>query len=759
MTSETQSGSPSDLVDTMESARLAGRMVLSVDGMWCASCAMAMQRAVARADGITSAVVNFTSGTALLVWEPDIVDFEQIVDRVTRLGYTLTPVSRSGEVEAALARQAQRIRCQLAVAVLFGMWSMLGAWVLYLDQTLVTDRLGVTIGWASLLVSLPVVGYSGLDFYRAAIKTLRVGVAGMDAMVTIGVAGSLLASAWNLLGGHADIYIDATTMLITFLLIGRLIDIRARQEGRAAVEAVMQLTPEIANRIKGDSETEQVLLSKVMKGDTVLVAAGERVPVDGRIVLGTSYLDRSLVTGESSPLSVGTGDTVLAGEINLSSPLRVNVESWFGERRIDKLGLRMVELFGARASLSTTADVFVRWLLPVVVVAAVMAFFKFWWDDNPPGTSALYAISLLVAACPCAVGLAMPLAYALGRRQAARQGTLWRDPASVENFAKSSVIAFDKSGTLTTGEFRLHGIQCAAGWSEDALLLLACQAEYGINHPIALALQREGRDRLISSPAANPESVTRHRQGVSFLDDWGGSVLVGARAWMVRSHIGQLPNDPYVPGTIHVARNGEWIGSITLRDEIRPDAKEILEHFRAEGRDVWLISGDSRIATTKFVEEIGFVFDRIEAECSPEGKAEILRAEPRKVSFVGDGVNDSLVIAAAACGIAVPSATGSVVAAAGLVVTRQGLRGVLDGYLATRRVTQIVRQNLAFSIIYNVAVVVFLFDIGVTPFSAALAMLASSASVFFNAWRIAWIPSSGRKASALMKEAQGCESC
>ncbi|AVZ19395.1 cation-translocating P-type ATPase [Pseudomonas aeruginosa] len=720
-----------------EQARVAGRMVFSVDGLWCVSCAMALQRVLQRVPGVVSATVNFTSGSALVTWVPESIDFPLLLRKAEGLGYALSPLKGSDELEAALQRQARKIRLQLTVAVVFGMWSMLGSWVLYLNAD---EAAALVIAWASVVASLPVVGYSAWDFYRAAARSLRAGIAGMDVFASVAVLGSLFVSVGSLAMGSVAIYTDAATMLITFLLIGRLIEIHARQESGLAVQALRSLAPETATKLTsagGEKAESTVLLAELAPGDTVLIRANERIAVDGIVVAGQSAVDLSLLQGESAPRSVQPGERVFAGSVNLRGPLTVHVTAGAGDRRLDVLGLRMLELFGARSSLSETAERFVRILLPVVVTASLLAFVHYLWNGSSADQALLGALSLLVAACPCAVGLAMPLAYAFTCREAARRGVLLRDSASVEALARARIMAFDKTGTLTCGQMRIVSIQTRHGGAEQDLIDLAARAEAGVAHPIAHAVVLAARQSGMSS-ACEPDGcqVTACAKGVTMQVPGGEAVRVGERNWLLAAGVEGMPPEDGMPGLVHVAKGRDWLGSLRLQDAPRDDARSSLQQLRAQGLKLWLLTGDSSAASDRLTADLGIDFDRVETHCSPEEKADIVAKSPAPVAFVGDGANDGLVLAQAACGIAIPGSSSVAVSAAGVVIAHGSVGAVVETRELARKFDRIVRQNLGFSVAYNLAVIVVLFEAGVTPFAAALAMLASSASVFLNTCRL-----------------------
>lgn len=715
----------------LEAVRAAGRMVFAVNGLWCTSCAMALQRVLVKVPGVTSATVNFTSGSALVTWRPDDVDFSALQSRALKLGYALAPLA-SGDGDS-LARQAQRIRTQLVVAVVFGMWSMLGSWVLYLNAGQLGES-ALTVGWLALLTGVPVVLYSGTDFYRAAWRTLRSGVAGIDALVTVGVWGSIVVSLWHLRMDSVEIYIDAATMLICFLLAGRLFEVHARQESHAALDALRRLAPEVATRAAtADCNECEVMLDQIRPGELILVRANERVPIDGTITAGSSALDCALLTGESMPVPANPGDAILAGSINLSSHLTVRVEAAAGARRIDLLGLRMLELFGARSSLSQTAERFVRVLLPTVFLVAVAAFLRYLWIGLPADRAALEALAILVAACPCAVGLAMPLAYILASQRAADIGVLFRDPVSMEGLARAKIMAFDKTGTLTSGALSVADVECTGEYSSIQIIALAAEAETTVNHPIANALRAHA---VWAPPPCGPfRNHTAYPQGVAMTDNAGRHIRVGARAWLDASGVqGLLPD---APGLVHVSIDERCIGTIRMTDTLRADSRAALHTLKQQGCSLWLITGDTAAATQSLVDEVGPVFEQIHSGASPEAKVELVAHETRPLAFVGDGANDGLVLAKAASGIAIPGASTVAAAAAGVVIMQGGLSQLVATRWIARRAMRVAKQNLFFSIFYNIAVVIGFFGVGVTPFAAAIAMLLSSASVFLNTSRIA----------------------
>ncbi|OIJ41390.1 heavy metal translocating P-type ATPase [Massilia timonae] len=718
-----------------DALRRAGRMVVSIEGMWCASCALAVERTIARSPGVTAASTSFAGGSALVRWDPDRIDLDELFARVERLGYGIVPLVESQEMERQIDSQARAVWMRLAVAVFFGMWSMLGSVALYFDAGLAASQAGWWIALASCLAALPVVTWSALAFYRAGWRTLRAGVPGMDALVSTGVLASCLLSAWSLLRGSADVYADTATMLVGFLLCGRLIELQARRRNSVAVNALRQAVPETVRRLGVNGVPVDVAADRVCPGDMVLVHAGERVAVDGTVVEGEGEVDAAIVNGESAPMPVAPGDSIVAASVNLSSRLVLRVDQAWGQRFIDRIGVRMLELLGTKSVAAMQAERFARWLVPGALVLAGGTFALGLGAGVEPVQAALRALSVLVAACPCAVGLALPLAYAASTASGARQGILLRDPASLEALAGAREILFDKTGTLTEGMLEVEEVLGSPHAASSEVLALAARVEADIAHPVARAI-RTAADASGTGSGGEGRAL-RHPRGCTWRSkDGHETVMVGSAAFIEGQGVIVPAGVQRGCTRVEVARNGTWIGAILLRDRIRADAASALASFADAGIRIRLVTGDSAAAAAPVAEAVGLESALVHAHCLPEDKVKVLEKADGPVVFVGDGVNDALALAAADCGVAVQGATPSAVATAGIVIASGGVEQVAVAWRHARRTMRVVRQNLAFSMVYNVAVLGLASSGMVTPVAAACAMLASSLSVLLNSGRL-----------------------
>jgi len=531
-------------------------------------------------------------------------------------------------------------------------------------------------------------------------------------------------------------------MLITFLLAGRMIEIHARKHNLVAIGALRRLMPEVARVIQQSGIKETVALESVRPGTLVYVQAGERIPIDGLIETGASQIDASLLTGESLPQRRETGERVQAGMVNLMSPLTLRAEQTLGERQVDKLGLRMLELFGAKSSMSKLAEQFARWLLPIACAVSLLALIRHLWMGMAADAAVLASLSILVAACPCAIGLALPLAFSAGSTRASHGGILFRDPASVEALARVRTFAFDKTGTLTTGDLTVARITSKRLPNKELLGVVA-NAEAGIAHPVADAIVSHAYALGIANvtPASN---VERHAAGVVYTAPDGERWLIGAADWLAQEDVRGIEKHDAHPesktssapsATVHVARNGCWEGRIELEDSIRKDSLDALRALRSEGCRTLLITGDHRIAAEWVGGKLAFDPEHIHAACGPDEKVRVLQAHGASTAFVGDGINDTLVLAAADCGVAINGANAVAVTASGVVITRGGIAQVTLARSLAKRIIRRIRQNLFFSVIYNVTIVGLFLHIGVTPAAAAVAMLLSSMTVLANSAR------------------------
>lgn len=720
----------------------SGQALLSIDGLWCPSCAAATERVIQRTPGVIEAGVSFATSTAVVRWDPQRLRLRELARRVARLGYRLGPPLDAAETLARIDRHVKRLGIRLAIVAFFGMWTMLLSLVLYIDSGgVAATSSGWWIAGAAGLLGAPALLFVGLPVLLAGWRTLRTGVPGMDTLISIGVLAALGLSIWQLSQGNSNVYFDTAVMLVGLLTLGRFIETRTLRHAAKAIDALQDTLPETAWRLGEGGRPVKVAAEDIVIGEHIRVAAGQRVPLDGVVLEGESHLDRSVLSGESLPCSATSGDYVEAGCVNLTSALTLVVDKPVGQRRIDRIGARIAEAAGAKGDTQRLADRVARYVVPVALGLALLTLLVSLAVGLSLQETLLRAVSVLVIACPCAVGIAVPVAYVAAASQAARHGILFRHPASLEHMARVNIVMFDKTGTLTEGRLAVEAVlprQAQAALTSADILALAAEAEQGVDHAIARALQAEGR----AQPGSLDHAPQRFERGVRFVSPEHGTVLVGNPDFLECQGVacdaeasGEDGQDIRI--AVEVAVAGRWVATIRLRDRLRDDAVEAVARLRRGGIECAIVSGDAAPPTQAVARQLGLSRSRVYAGCSPEAKAAIVRAARGVVAFAGDGINDGPALAEAAVGIAVSEATGTAMAAAGVAIAEGGVNRIADAMDAARRAYRVMRQNLVFALLYN-AIGLSLAAFGtIPPVVAVIAMAASSLTVTANASRLA----------------------
>ncbi|GAB2783502.1 heavy metal translocating P-type ATPase [Halomonas shantousis] len=707
-------------------------------GMWCSSCAFAIEHYLERQAGVEQASVNFVSGTAFVQWNPERTDFDALSARVDRLGYVLSSSPSATAGRARLAREKRALVTRLVVSVAFGMWTVMASALLYFNY-----GLGARVDWVIAIVAsvlaLPVVSYAGLPFYRAAWRTLRAGRPGMDVLVSLGVLSAVLFSLWHLWRGSADVYVDTAVMLITLLLVGRLVEMYSRQDGLEALAALDDLTPETV-RVWQENAWCQLSVDQVPPGARVAVEEHEAVPFDGILVNAHALIDRAVLTGENTPVILTRGDALEAGCVNAGPSFSLIVEAPFGKRYIDTLRHKMLELHARKGEFQKLSDVFARWLPSVALGLALLTFAVTLMRGVGLEAAFAWALSVLIVACPCAVGLAIPVVTQAASASGLRRGIVFRDLAAFETLAKARSIAFDKTGTLTVGRLGIRDILTAADIDADELLRLAAEAEKGIMHPVAQTLRSHAIDRGLT--LAEDVDTTHHPgQGVEMhLAD--GCIRVGSPAWLAE-HGAQPQDISAMSGKlVGVARGTQWLGVLALDETLATATADTLRHFRRASFVLALLSGDQADNVHAVGRRAGFRDSECFAALTPDAKARLVDTLPRPSVFVGDGINDTLALATATTGISVAGATRQARDMAAVSLMTPGIGQAWEAHRLARRAYRLMRQNLGFSIVYNLLALGLAIWMPIPPVIAATAMTVSSVSVLANAARL-YLPQDG----------------
>ncbi len=703
---------------------------LMVENVHCGGCVSKIERALAAEPDVQSGRLNLTTRRLTIEWTGPSSRANSLTAKVEALGYPVVPFDPEALAIADSRHERELLKAMavagfaasnvmlLAVSIWAGHFSGMG------------DATRTFMHWVQALIVLPAIAYAGRPFFRSAMTALRSGTTNMDVPISLAV---ILAPAMSLFetirhGDHA--YFDSAIMLLFFLLIGRYLDSRARGVARSAVERLLALRAAAVTLLLPDGRTKSVRPEMLEAGQSVLVAAGERIGVDGTVKSGRSEIDTSAITGETVPAATGPGARVFAGTVNLQAPLEITVRA-VGEGTLLAEIVELMELAEQkRGRFVALADRIARAYAPLVHTLALGTFLGWWlimgaaWQ-----TALLYAIAVLIITCPCALGLAVPAVQVIASGRLMVRGILLKSATALERLAEVDIVVFDKTGTLTTGDIVL-----ASSPDDPERLALAAGIARNSRHPLARSLVR-------AAPEAPVVRGVEERPGLGLA--WPtdqGEVRLGRREWALETAIPDAVADEATGGPeLWLAEPGKAPQQFVFADQPRADAAATIRKLRGRGLEVQLLSGDRPGPVEALAKLVGIETWR--AGCRPDDKVEHLRslaAQGRRVMMVGDGLNDAPALAAAHVSMSPSSAVDISQTAADAVFQGRHLAPVItaiDTALATRR---LVKQNLAMSFGYNMLTVPIAVLGFVTPLIAAIAMSASSLVVVGNALRLNW---------------------
>lgn len=753
------------------------RCELSLVGMHCASCAGRIEKALAGSPGVAAATVNFATTRATVQFDPQTTTVASLKQIVRSLGYDVIepqPESAGAGTEDLYAAESQvreaeyrRQKVRFVVALMLtlpvAVLAMAGHLVPALEEIL--DFPGRA--WLELILTTPVLFWAGREFFTGAWAAARHRVADMNTLVSLGTLSAYLYSVVATVaprlpagdsgpGGHpahgllssAGVYYEVAAIIVTLILMGRLLEAGARSKTSGAIRALIGLQPKMA-RVERNGVEQDLPLADVQVGDIILVRPGEKVPVDGEVVEGGSSVDESMLTGEPLPVQKKPGDTVIGATLNRTGSFRMRATR-IGRDTVLQQIVRMVqEAQGSKAPIQKLADIIAGYFVPIVICLAI-ATFVLWFDLSPPETRTTMAmltfVSVLIIACPCALGLATPTAIMVGTGRGAQSGILIKGGEALETAHKLTTIVLDKTGTITRGVPSVTDI-IALGTDEQTLLRLTASAEAGSEHPLGEAIVRSAEEQGVTrSPASEFNAVPGY--GIEAVVD-GHQILVGT-ALLLQNHglepdqaaAHRLADNGKTP--VFIALNGAFAGIIAISDPVKDGSVRAIQRLHDLGLEVIMLTGDNSRTAGAIARQVGV--DRILAEVLPDAKGEEIRklqAQGKVVAMVGDGINDAPALAQADVGIAMGTGTDVAMETADITLVRGDLNGVVSSIALSRATIANIKQNLFFAFIYNIlgiplaAGVLYPFTGWLlSPIIASLAMALSSVSVVTNALRL-----------------------
>ncbi|NOY63940.1 MAG: heavy metal translocating P-type ATPase [Nitrospirae bacterium] len=708
---------------------------LTLSGIRCASCIWLIERYLGRADGIIEVRVNYATHVARIVFDHAKITVGEILQRISRLGYVPRPELK-GTSSGLLKEEARGLLIRFGTGAFFSMQIMLLSVALYAgyfqDITQYYRRAFQLISWA---LATPVILYAGYPFIKGTITGIKRGFLNMDTLVTLGAVSAYLFSIVMIFRG-GEVYFDSAAMIITIILLGRYIETVSKTRASRVVSMLTELVPESV-RVVTSGGTKKTLIDHLRKGDHVEILPGERIPVDGVVIEGETEVEESMLTGEARPVKKQKGDDVYAATINLSSPIRVEVRATGEETLLNTIIRTVQEAQTRKAPVQKIADRVSRYFVLLVTMFASITFI-YWYQRASIDVALINTVSVLVVACPCALGIATPLAILIGSQVASTRGIVIKGGDVIERLSRATHILLDKTGTLTSGRFSLE--ETIFFGNRDTALMIARGMESLSSHPVARTLS--------SGDSAHDVDIKEHRTipGRGIYAVVNGRQCYLGNLDMLKETVMEIPegiislhNDMTERGRclVFLVVDGKIEAVFILSDALREHAERLIRELKLIGIVPWIVSGDTEDVVREVARKVGV--DRWYSSVQPPEKSKIVRelkAQGYSVVMVGDGINDAPALIEADTGISVGRATDIALESADVVIIRPELLLIKDIHILSKRVMRTIKQNLFWAFSYNIITIPLAMAGRIHPIVSAILMVTSSLVVVGSSLRL-----------------------
>ena len=682
---------------------------LEIDGMSCASCAASIQTYLSKTDGVQNASVNFNSETASIEYSPKSISLDSIKGIIGQLGYSVIDTEddekKEQEKQIALKKQRNKIFITVVLALTVMFISMQGHFG-FLDVISIPFTVSLII--LTILTSI-VVFWSGSKFIKGAYNALKSGTSNMDVLIVLGVLSSyiysLVIAANHLLGlniealsNSHEVYFETAAMIVMFIMIGNYLESTLKARTQTSIKKLKGLQAKTVIVIR-DGKEINVPFEKVRLNDTVIIKSGDKIPVDGVIAEGNGVLDESAMTGESLPIEKGKGDRVLSGSILKSGFIKISAEKVGKDTMLSKIIDMVNEASNSKPQIQRLADRISAVFVPLVLIIAAVTFLVWYFLVSVPfGNALIYSVAVLIIACPCALGLASPMAVVIGVGRAAENGILFNDVEAIEKLKKVDTLCFDKTGTLTSGEMKVKEIKALNGIPENELIRYIFSVEKLSNHPIANSINTFAVEKNIDPMDAS---------GFSNVDGKGVKAVVSNKEVLIGNTA--LLTDNNIPsviqgerGSLYVGIDGELAGVIQFEDTIKPEAILAVRELQESGYELIMLSGDNEKNARKIADEVGignYYYDVL-----PDEKQKIitlLQSQGKNVAMIGDGINDAPSLAKANVGIAIGTGTDIAIDSADVILVKGNLESIYKAIQLSGKTVRVIKQNIFWAFFYN----------------------------------------------------------